>query len=88
MDSRIGCPGENEKTNWDEPAREHHWNKAHFGRRFAVVLCRDLEVVCVDERRASCTHENADGEWNEHQASRASTPPFTLLVNDGIPEGS
>ena len=43
-------------------------------------------VVLVDKRCAGSTHNDSNGEGNEHETSGSSTPSFTVLVHDGIAE--
>lgn len=66
MDTWIGGPGKNEQPDRDEPAGDHHRNQTLFGGRLSVVLCGDLEVVLVDKRRTESTHDDSNGEGDEH----------------------
>lgn len=84
MDARVRCPCEDKQTDGDEPAREHHGDQALLGRRFAVVLGRDGQVVFVDEGGAGGAHEDAEGERNEHEAGGSGAPSLARLIDDRI----
>lgn len=62
----VGGPGEDEKTDGDEPAGEHHRDEADFGRGAAVVGADEGEVVVVDKAGTTGGADDADCERNEH----------------------
>lgn len=78
------APSKDKQSNRNEPARPHHGNKTHLRRRVSVELGMDLEVVCVDEGRASSGYDNSDGDGDEHQSSFSGIPTLSFLVDDGV----
>lgn len=60
----VACPGEDDETQWDEPAGAHHGNQAILGRWVAVEAGCDFEVVFVDPRGANGGGNDTEGEGN------------------------
>lgn len=52
VETRVRGPGEDEETDGDEPAGDHHGVQSGFGRGFSIVLGNLLQVVFVDDGRA------------------------------------
>lgn len=84
MDPRRRRPGENEQSDRDKPAGEHHWNKTCFSRGLSVVLPTEFEVVHVDKRRTYGTHDNTNSERDEHETGLSGAPSLAILVNDRV----
>ena len=79
----IGCPGEDEESDGNAPAGDHHGHETGFSWWAAVVFVVEGEVVFVDDRGAASGRDDADGEGNEHQACDACRVAFALLEDDG-----
>lgn len=80
----VGSPGEDEETDGDEPAGDHHGDQADLGGGLAVVLLDLLEVVLVDDGRAQGRADDADGERNEHKTGDTGRVTLTSLEDDGV----
>lgn len=79
----IGCPGEDEESDGNAPAGDHHGDEARFGWWAAVMFVVERQVVFVDDWGAACGCDDADGERYEHQACDACRVAFALLEDDG-----
>lgn len=86
VDRRVRCPGKDEKSNRNEPARIHHGDQALLSRRLASILLGDLEIVLVHERSTGGAHEHSDSQRNEHHTSARGAPSFANLVNNRVSE--
>lgn len=60
----VGCPGEDDEAQRDEPAGAHHRNEAVFGGRVAVEAGSDFEVVLVDPGGQEGRGNDAKSERN------------------------
>lgn len=82
---RVRRPSEDEQTDWNEPAREHHGDESRLGGWFSVGVSRaNAEVVLVDERRTARGHDDADGQRDEHETGAAFGPALALDVDDRV----
>lgn len=80
----VGRPCEYEEADRDEPARDHHWDETGFCWWCSVVFLAETEVVLVDHGSAGSRTENAQGDWDEHQAGDGCRVSLSLLIDDGI----
>ena len=84
VNSRIRSPPENEQPDWNEPARQHHWNQTVFSRWLSLTPRAHIQVVFVDQRGEESTHKHTKRQRNKHQSSGSSTPSFAFLVHNRI----
>ena len=81
---RVAGPREDEESDGDEPARQHHGDQSRLGGRFPVVLGHERQVVLVHQRRACGREQDAHGDGDEHEARGARRVALALLVHDRI----
>jgi hypothetical protein len=84
VDVFVGCPGEDEDSDGDEPAGEHHGNESGFCGRMAVMLRDEGHVVLVHQWCARSGQKHANDERNEHESGASCAEALACLSASGL----
>ena len=84
VDAWVRRPGEDEETDGDEPAGDHHWYQSRFRRREAAMFSAEVFVVSVDERRSGGAEDHTEGDRDEHETCDAGAVAFASLIDNRI----